>query len=454
MSLKVTVQRLDVLPTDGAYYRVTTGVPAKVDFAPEVDGQRLVREARRENLTPVEARDLGAKVVDDMAALRLDEAALDLSGCEGSIVGEVALGALLAGYRFDAHRNASLKDEFCPTRLAVVAPQASQDAFDRAAALAEAVALARDLVNEPPSTMTPRIFTEIAEQVAERAGLGIRVWDEKDCEREGLGGLLGVARGSVEPPRAIKLTYTPAHSSGEPVALVGKGITFDSGGLSLKSGDGMMAMKTDMGGAAAVLSAMSVLGALGGSRPVSGYLMMTENLPSGSAQKPGDVLVTRSKQTIEVLNTDAEGRLVLSDGLSLAVEDGADQVVDIATLTGACVVALGDEIAGLTGNNEELVAALRHAGDVAQEPNWELPLPARYEKHIKSEVADMKNMGKPGKAGTLSAALLLQRFVGDTKWAHIDIAGPSRADADRGWTRQGATGFGVLTFVEWLTARS
>jgi len=454
MGLKVTVQRVDDIPAEGADYRLTSGERTFVDFAPEVKSARLVREARRETFSREDARDLGAKVVDDMAALHSERAVLDLSGQDFDTVGEVVLGALLAGYRFDNHRSASLKDEFVPSELRVVAAPETQSAFDRSATVAEAVGLARDLVNEPPSNMTPKIFTEIAKEVAERAGLEIRVWDESDCVREGLGGLLGVARGSVEPPRAIKLTYKPAHPSGDPVALVGKGITFDSGGLSLKSGEGMMAMKTDMGGAAAVLAAMSTLAALGASRPVSGYLMMTENLPSGSAQKPGDVLITRSKQTIEVLNTDAEGRLVLSDGLSLAVEDGAAEIVDIATLTGACVVALGDEIAGVMGNSEELVAALRRAGDAAQEPNWELPLPSRYEKHIKSEVADMKNIGKPGKAGTLSAALLLQRFVGGTKWAHLDIAGPSRADGDRGWTRQGATGFGVLTFIEWLTGRS
>ena len=208
-------------------------------------------------------------------------------------------------------------------------------------------------------------------------------------------------------------------------------------------------MKTDMGGAAAVLAAMSTLRALNVSHEVNGYLMMTENMPSGSAQKPGDVLITRSGRTIEVLNTDAEGRLVLADGLTLALEDGNEEIVDIATLTGACVVALGDEVAGVMGNDDDLISALHAAGSQAVEPNWQLPLPKSYEKLIASEVADMKNIGKRG-GGAITAALLLQRFVPDARWAHLDIAGPSRAEGDRGWIRAGATGFGVLTFIRWL----
>ncbi|MEX6429093.1 MAG: leucyl aminopeptidase [Ferrimicrobium sp.] len=399
--------------------------------------------------TVEQLRSLGAAIVDELSRARFASAALLLADLGEQQLEELFLGMLLAGYRFDAYRTKEDADSYVCERVQVVGGAAGEAALARASVLAEAVALARDLINEPPSRLTPVDFARIAGKVAEQSGLEIRIWDEQACEREHLGGLLGVARGSAEPPRAIKLTYRPEQTSGRTVGLVGKGITFDSGGLSLKSGEGMMAMKTDMGGAAAVLAAMSTLRALGVTHEVNGYLMMTENMPSGSAQKPGDVLVTRSGRTIEVLNTDAEGRLVLADGLTLALEDGNQEIVDIATLTGACVVALGDEVAGLMGSDEGLIHALHAAGARAAEPNWQLPLPKSYEKLIASEVADMKNIGKRG-AGAITAALLLQRFVPDVRWAHLDIAGPSRAEGDRGWVRAGATGFGVLTFVRWL----
>ncbi|ACU53674.1 Leucyl aminopeptidase [Acidimicrobium ferrooxidans DSM 10331] len=395
------------------------------------------------------ARGAGADVVALAADRHATDVSVDLGSHDAIVAEEFALGALLASYRFDRYRHASAPAQTWPTEV-VVMGDVARAALQRARSRAEAVALARDLVNEPPSRMTPTVFAQLAEQVADAAGLEVRVWDRAACEAEGLGGLLGVARGSVEEPRVVHLVYRPGAPTGEPVALVGKGITFDSGGLSLKSADGMMSMKTDMAGAAAILAAMSVLGELGCTREVRAYLMLTENLPSGSAQKPGDVLVTRSGTTIEVLNTDAEGRLVLADGLALAVEDGASAIVDLATLTGACVVALGDEVAGIMGSDPNLIGALRAAGDREDEPLWELPLPSRYEAHIKSSVADVKNMGKPGKAGAIAAALLLKRFVGSVPWAHLDIAGPARADGDRGWVREGATGFGVLTLTRWL----
>jgi leucyl aminopeptidase len=236
------------------------------------------------------------------------------------------------------------------------------------------------------------------------------------------------------------------------LALVGKGITFDSGGLSLKPPGGMETMKTDMGGAAAVLAAVDAIAALGGRTPVTAWAPMTENMPSGSATKPGDVLTTRSGKTIEVLNTDAEGRLILADGLTLAVEAEPDAVIDLATLTGAAIVALGKEIAGLFSNDDELSDAVRAAGTAAGEPSWPLPLPEDYAAHIESEVADMKNMGRPGQAGSISAALLLQEFVGDVPWAHLDIAGPSRTDDNRGYNSKGGSGFGVRTLVALATS--
>jgi leucyl aminopeptidase len=257
-----------------------------------------------------------------------------------------------------------------------------------------------------------------------------------------------VNRGSVEPPRLVKLTYSPRSASGT-VALVGKGVMFDSGGLSLKTNDGMLTMKLDMSGAAAVLAAMSVLPAVRPNVKVIGYLCCTDNMPGADAQKVSDTITYRDGTTVEVMNTDAEGRLVLADALILAAEAGVDAIVDIATLTGACVGALGKSIAGVMGNHDGWTAQVRAAADAADEGVWPLPLPAEYRKLLDSEIADLKNVGGPF-GGALTAGLFLKEFVGDTPWAHLDIAGPMRSDADDGWLSKGATAFGVRTFVELL----
>jgi leucyl aminopeptidase len=318
------------------------------------------------------------------------------------------------------------------------------------------VCLARDLINEPPSSLTPTRFAEVAVDHARgRPGVTVEVWDEQRITDERLGGLLGVARGSAEPPRLIKVAYEPADPLSVDghvphVVLVGKGITFDSGGLSLKSADGMITMKTDMSGAAAVLSAVSACGELGVRVRVTAIAPTTENMPGGRATKPGDVLTIRDGHTIEVLNTDAEGRLVLADGLSLASELEPDAIIDLATLTGACVVALGMSIAGVFGSDEGLIGRVQAASERAGEGTWPLPLPDEYRSHIDSEVADMKNVGKGGQAGAIAAALLLARFVDEVPWVHLDIAGPARSDEDSGIFAKGGTGFGVRTLLELL----
>lgn len=382
------------------------------------------------------------------------------AGLEVQAVGQaIAEGFILGGYRFDKYRSSTNDAAQIaePNEVRIVWSETDltelENGIRKGKTLANAVCLARDLINEPPSVMTPKRFGEIASEVAVECGLEIRIWDEDDAVRERLGGLLGVALGSDQPPRMIRLRYTPTSKvkARSKIALVGKGITFDSGGLSLKSADHMMTMKTDMSGAAAVLGAMSTLSEFAVDYEVTGYLALSENLPSGSAQKPGDVLTTRSGKTIEVLNTDAEGRLVLADALGLAVEDGAEKIVDLATLTGACVVALGKEIAGIMGNDDDLILQIISAGELAGEPYWRLPVPERYRKLIDSEVADMKNIGEGG-GGALTAALLLKEFVGDTPWAHLDIAGPARSESDSGYLRKGAVGFGVRTLVMWLTS--
>jgi leucyl aminopeptidase len=309
-----------------------------------------------------------------------------------------------------------------------------------------------------PARSTPTRFADAAaEHTDAHPGLSVEVWDEQRIVDERLGGLLGVARGSAEPPRLLKVSYEPAdpvtvEGRVPHVVLVGKGITFDSGGLSLKSPDGMVTMKTDMSGAAAVLGAVGACGELGVRVRVTALAPITENMPGGRATKPGDVLTIRNGSTIEVLNTDAEGRLVLADALALAAEMEPDAIIDLATLTGACVVALGMTIAGVFGSDDDLIGAVRAASERAGEGTWPLPLPDEYRSHIDSDVADMKNVGKSSQAGAIAAALLLARFVGEVPWVHLDIAGPARSDEDSGILAKGGTGFGVRTLLELLEA--
>ncbi len=400
--------------------------------------------------------------------------AVPAGGDRAAAAGAVAEGAGLAAYRFTRYK--SDPDPCRLTTLSIVSAldSANDDgttgdataghataghatagtlaaAVERAGVVVEAVCLARDLVNEPAGSLNPSDLADRATEVGRRVGLDVEVIDEVEAADLGLGGLLGVARGSDQPPRLIKLTYDPPGPAADrpTVALVGKGITFDSGGLSIKSAEGMMTMKTDMGGGAAVIAAMSALPSLSPEVRVVGFVPATENMPGGRAIKPGDVLTTRNGTTVEVLNTDAEGRLVLADGLALAVEEEPDAIIDLATLTGACITALGSKIAGLMGNDDGLVEAVRAAAERAGEPAWPLPLPKDYRKQIDSEVADLKNIGGRS-AGALTAGLFLQEFVGEVRWAHLDIAGPSRSEDDDGPVAKGATGAGVRTLLELL----
>ncbi len=371
---------------------------------------------------------------------------------EGLDAGPVAEGLALAAYRFDKY----LADAKAPKIASATFVGGDAAAVARAEVVAAAVHLARDLVNEPAGGKSPRALAALADEALTAVGIDVEVIDEIEAANLGLGGLLGVAAGSDEPPRLVKMTYTPA-AGVEPratVALVGKGITFDSGGLSLKTADGMMTMKTDMSGGAAVIGALSALPALAPAVKVVAYVPMTENMPGGHATKPGDVLKIRNGTTVEVLNTDAEGRLVLADGLSLAAEDEPDAIVDLATLTGACVIALGTKVAGLMGNDDALIARVQAAAAGAGESVWPLPLPVEYRKLIDSDVADLKNISQGRGAGTLTAGLFLKEFVGDIPWAHLDIAGPARSDDDDGPVTKGGTGFGVRTLLELLTTWS
>jgi leucyl aminopeptidase len=363
-----------------------------------------------------------------------------------------AAQALAEGVVLGAYQFLKYKREPKPSSLAKVVVlgkggRTVQSALTRGSAVARAACWARDLVNEPAGSLTPTDLAAAAKAMAKTAGLKIKVLDETQIANERLGGLLGVAQGSVQPPRLIRLDYVPPKARAT-VALVGKGITFDSGGLSLKTSDGMETMKTDMSGAAAVLATMSVLKELGVKVRVTGIVPTTENMPGGRAIKPGDVLKIRNGKTVEVLNTDAEGRLILADGLSLASEEKPDAIVDIATLTGACVVALGDKVGGILGNDDDLIDQVREASGRSGEPMWPLPLPDDYRKSLDSEIADLRNVTANRGAGALTAGLFLKEFVDDVPWAHLDIAGPARAGSDDGYLVKGGTGFAVRTLVE------
>jgi leucyl aminopeptidase len=362
----------------------------------------------------------------------------------------IAEGLGLAAYRFDEYKSDPGPRELEHVTVVGAGGKRVQAGLDLGSEVAEAVCFTRDLVNEPGGALTPRKLADAARKMARRSGVGIQVLDEAGIRKAKLGGLLGVNRGSEHPPRFIELTYEPTKRSRGTVALVGKGITFDSGGYSIKTVDGMSTMKDDMGGAAAVLGAFSVLGSVDVPVTVKGYLPVTDNMISGDATRPGDVLHIRNGKTVEVLNTDAEGRLVLADALSMASEAKPDAIVDLATLTGSCQIALGNKIAGLMGNNRDLVAQVRDAARRAGERVWELPLPTDYRRQLNSDVADLKNVGSRY-GGALIAGLFLQEFVGDDlPWAHLDIAGPAWSTEAEGITPKGATGYGVRLLLEFL----
>jgi leucyl aminopeptidase len=315
--------------------------------------------------------------------------------------------------------------------------------------IAEAVCLARDLVNKPGNYLTPTMLVEVAEGVAAERGLGCQVLEESAMADLGMGALLGVAQGSDEPAKFIILEHNADRDDLDTYVIVGKGITFDSGGISIKPSDGMEAMKDDMAGAAATLGILSAVAALNLPLHVVGLMPATENLPDGRAYKPGDVLKSMSGLTIEVISTDAEGRLILADALDYAKRFQPKAVVDMATLTGACVVALGHVTSGMMGNNFDLLKALSAASAASGEKVWELPLYDDYAEQIKSDVADVKNTGgRP--AGTITAGLFLGKFAKDYPWAHLDIAGTAWSDAEKGYKVKGATGVGVRLLVQWL----
>jgi leucyl aminopeptidase len=364
-------------------------------------------------------------------------------------------GLLLGSYRFDRYKGKPEADGQSP-RLDEVTILGSrrQDAakarraIERGEVFAEATAFARDLVNTPAIDATPDFLAREARKLARKHGLKVRVLGKQELERGGFGGILGVGRGSENPPRLIDLRYEGG--SGPPVALTGKGVTFDSGGLSIKDAKGMEWMKADMAGAAAVLGALLGIARLKPRVNVIAAIPSAENLPGGSAIRPGDVLKHRGGKTSEVLNTDAEGRLILADALAYLVEKKPRCIVDLATLTGACMIALGTEIWGVMGSDDRVIRDLIDAGEDAGEPGWELPLWTSYRRQIDSSVADVKNIGDGRYGGAITAALFLKEFVGDVPWAHMDIAGTAFWERAGDYWPKGATGNPVRTIIRYV----
>ncbi len=436
----LTGKRLELLPL----YTPTDVKAARVLFV------GLGKKADATRLTLHEAAAASAHLG---TTKQFQNLAFVLPAITGMSSGEVALaiGVGLAHGSDGPGLRKSAPSRFRPHRLTLVLPPGlepiSDQAIDRVRAEAHAVALARELVNTPACDLYPETFATIALDTGRLAGFEVEVWDEQRLAAERMGAIMGVARGSDRPPRLVVMRYT-GNPGGPTLGLVGKGVTFDSGGLSLKTSEQMVDMKCDMAGAAAVLGGLKAIAELKIRVNVLGVLALVENMPGGKALKLGDVLTARNGKTIEVLNTDAEGRLILADALSYAAEQNVAHLVDFATLTGACMIALGPNVAGLMTNNDpwgdRVLAAVSRAGERA----WKLPMDSHYDEMIRSKVADMRNTGGSRYAGAISAAKLLQQFIGGVPWVHLDIAGPSWAESESAAQDPGGTGCMVRSIVE------
>ena len=385
------------------------------------------------------------------AATKAASVALSLPARDEAETEAVALGALLGGYTFGKYRSAAA-DGDRPSVPDITVLSSVGAAAGRAQVLADAMTLVRDLVNTSPSHLYPETFAAEAERVARAVGLDFQALDHTALASEGYGGLVGVGQGSVHPPRLVRLAYRHADAT-KTVVFCGKGITFDSGGLSLKPPKSMEAMKSDMSGAAAVLGALQAIAQLKVGVNAVGYLAMAENMPGGRAQRPSDVITIFGGKTVEVLNTDAEGRLVLADALARSAQDAPDLLVDVATLTGAQVVALGPRIAGVMGSDDDLAAAVADAARRAGEQAWPMPLPEELRKGLDSAVADVANVTGDRYGGMLVGGLFLKEFVPDgVRWAHVDIAGPAFHEGEPyGYTPKGGTGAAVRLLVQLAT---
>jgi leucyl aminopeptidase len=373
----------------------------------------------------------------------------------GPCIRAIVEGAFVGDFDPDTYR--SDREDKSIRDLTVVATgdsKAASAAFDEGKIIGESQNFARELVNEPGNKLTPTIFGKRVGKMAKQVGLDCEVYGEKKLRELGMGAFLSVTQGSDEPPALIVMTYEPkkgGHKKGGPVlGLVGKGITFDTGGISIKPADGMEKMKYDMAGGAAMAGAMRAIALLKPNVKVIGIICAAENMPSGKAQKPGDIQTAMSGKTIEIMNTDAEGRLVLADGLAYAKQLGATHLIDAATLTGACVVALGMINAGMFTNDEATLAKFKEGLKVSGEKFWELPAEDEYREHIKSSIADIMNTGDSRWGGAITAAMFLKEFAEDTPWIHLDIAGCAWMEAAKPWIAKGPTGIAMRSILEWV----
>jgi len=431
---KAGVGDVSIVPTLG---RISAGRVAVVGLGPQ------------DRAGPAEQRRAAAVATRQLAEYHEVASMLHLA-----VGGDAATRASTEGLILGTYRYTEMKSDPHPSKIERVVLVGGDDTkVDEGVAVAEATFLARDLINEPASSLTPTALARRAREAADVAGLGCEVFDKDALEKMGCGGIVGVAQGSAEPPCLIKLTYQPSQPKAK-IALVGKGITYDTGGYSLKPPASMEQMKTDMAGGAAVIAAMSILGRLGVDVEVVGFIPASENLVSDRAIKPGDVLRQYGGRTIEVNNTDAEGRLVLADALGLAGEEEPDAIVDIATLTGSIHIALGSRVTGLFATDDTVAGEFLQASERAGEDMWRLPLVDAYRKELDSSTADMKNSGSRY-GGAITAAMFLKEFVPpDIPWIHLDIAGTGRADSDHDEKSKGGTAVGVRTLVSWLERRS
>lgn len=428
-----------VVPREGAPVVVVATGPAA-----ELDATRL-RDAA------AAAARATARLASRLGVVVPSAGALDARRAGAAL----AEGLVLGRYRYTAFTSEP-KDRPLEAAELLVAGAATADLAAGIAdglVAARAASVARDLANTPPAYLTAARLADVAADLGSRFGFEVESFDREQLVELRCGGILGVNAGSAEEPRMIKLRYAPPGAR-EHLGMVGKGIMYDSGGISIKPSDPMhLLMKMDMGGAAAILGAFTALRDAGVTTAATAWLMCTDNMPSGSAYKLGDVLTARNGTTVEVKNTDAEGRLAMMDALVLAVEEGVDAVVDVATLTGAALMALGTSTAALFGNDPDLLGRVKAAAATVDEPVWELPLERKYRKQLDSEIADISNLGGPH-AGATTAALFLAEFVGETPWAHPDIAGTMQTPTDDSWRSAGATGFGARLLVELAAERT
>lgn len=421
--------------------------PGTAVALPGVDGVLVVAGLGDADVTPDRVRRAAANGVRkalEASAPRELAIAISLDAPEPEVLAAAAEGALLACYRYA--KPGKPEPAATASRISLVGRAAARDAVAAAAVTAEAVCLARDWVNTPANVLYPETFADAAREALRGLKVDVEVLDEKALAKGGFGGILAVGGGSARPPRLVKASWSPRGARSH-LALVGKGLTFDAGGLNLKTAEGMYTMKCDMGGAAAVLAAVQAVARLGLRVKVTAIAGMAENMPSGTAFRPSDVLTMLSGTTVENGNSDAEGRLVLADALTLASREAPDAIVDVATLTGACQVALGDRTAGLLVNDDGIADAVLDAAESAGEAVWQLPIPEEIAENLKSDVADLKSTG-PRPGGALTAAAFLRAFVPEsTPWAHLDIAGPAWSEKQYDHVAKGGTGAGVRTLV-------